>query len=91
MVFKPQSFHEVEPTVEREFPPQAILETSVAAALASAGGLDATNIAVVADGRTVTLRGRVLLTGEIRRAEEVARSVDGVNTVVNTLIAEQQH
>lgn len=89
MVFKPQSYHEYEPTVEREFPPQAILETSVAAALASAGGLDATNIAVIAERSTVTLRGRVLLTGEIRRAEEVARSVDGVKTVINTLVAEQ--
>ncbi|MFD1746794.1 BON domain-containing protein [Rhizobium helianthi] len=89
MVFKHPTFHREDPVVEQEFPPQAMLETSVAAALASAGGLDATNVTVTAKGPVIELGGRVFLKGEIRRAEEVARSVPGVSKVVNDLIAEQ--
>jgi osmotically-inducible protein OsmY len=89
MVFKPQSFHEEEPVVEQEFPPDAALETRVAAALASAGGLDATDVSVIVEGSVVTLRGTVLLSGEVVRAEEVALSVAGVYATVNDLRASQ--
>lgn len=89
MVFKPQSFHEEEPVVEQEFPPDAVLETNVASALASAGGLDATDVSVIVDGSVVTLRGTVLLAGEVVRAEEVALSVPGVSVTVNDLRARQ--
>ncbi|MGF9692343.1 BON domain-containing protein [Rhizobium sp. 0TCS1.26] len=89
MVNKPQTFHEAEPTVEAEFPPVAELETAVAAALASAGGLDASDVSVIASGSTVTLRGSVLQEGERVRAEEVALSVPGVTAAINELSASQ--
>ena len=89
MVFKPQTFHEQEPTVKLEAPPQAVLETNVAAALASAGGLDATDVTVTVKGSQATLQGRVLRPGEIARAEEVALSVDGITSVVNGITAQQ--
>ncbi|MGE6739418.1 BON domain-containing protein [Allorhizobium pseudoryzae] len=89
MVFKPQSFHEEEPVVEQEFPPDATLESRVASALASAGGLDATDVSVIAEGSVVTLRGTVLRAGEVVRAEEVALSVPGVSATVNDLRARQ--
>ncbi|MBT9369121.1 BON domain-containing protein [Rhizobium sp. CSW-27] len=89
MVFKPQTYHEREPTVDVQYPPQAALETRVAAALASAGGLDATDLAVTAEGNTIVLTGSVLQTGEIERAAEVAMSVEGVTSVTNRLSASE--
>jgi osmotically-inducible protein OsmY len=88
MVFKQQTFHEADPTVEREFPPEATVETAVAAALASAGGLDASNVTATAKGSQITLAGTVLRPGEVARAEEVARSVPGVVSVVNMIRAQ---
>ena len=89
MVFKQQTFHEQEPTVELENPPQAALETLVAEALGVAGGIDATGISVTVTGSTVTLQGTVLRPGEVIRAEEVARSVYGVEQVHNHIRAQQ--
>jgi osmotically-inducible protein OsmY len=88
MVFKTQTFHEIDPTVEQEFPPKATVETDVAAALASAGGLDATNVTATAKGSQITLAGTVLRPGEVSRAEEVALSVPGVVSVVNRIRAQ---
>lgn len=89
MVFKPQTFHEQEPTVEREVPTQAALESDVAAALAGAGGLDATDVTVVVKGSQVNLAGTVLRPQEVARAEEVALSVPGIRSVVNSITAQQ--
>ncbi|TRL38766.1 BON domain-containing protein [Rhizobium straminoryzae] len=87
MVFKPQTFHAEQPVVTAENPPDAQLETRVAEALASAGGLDPTNLAVTVEGTTVILTGSVLLPGESDRAAEVALSVAGVTSVTNHLRA----
>ncbi|AXV16329.1 BON domain-containing protein [Neorhizobium sp. SOG26] len=86
MVFKHQHFHEVKPEVETEFPPQARLEGAVSDALASAGGLDGTDVTVIATGTEITLKGSVQRPEEAARAEEVARSVPGVLSVVNEIL-----
>ena len=85
MVFKHQHFHETPAEVEVEFPPRATLEGAVSDALASAGGVDASDVTVVASGSEITLTGTVLLEREIARAEEVARGVVGVTDVRNEL------
>ncbi|CAN7471040.1 BON domain-containing protein [Neorhizobium sp. LjRoot104] len=85
MVFKHQHFHETPPEVEAEFPPSATLEGAVSDALASAGGIDASDVAVVAQGSEVMLSGTVQLESEIARAAEVALGVAGVSAVRNEL------
>lgn len=87
MVYKHQQFHETPPEVETEFPPAAKLEGAVSDALASAGGIDATDVSVTASGSVITLAGSVLQEAEINRAEEVVRSVAGVTEVRNSLTA----
>ncbi|WP_117192233.1 BON domain-containing protein [Rhizobium terrae] len=83
MVFKHQHFHETPPEVEAEFPARATLEGAVSDALASAGGVDASDVTVTAKGGEVTLAGMVQVPEEIDRAEEVARGVAGVTSVRN--------
>ena len=85
MVRKHQQFHDTLPQVENEFPASAALEGAVSDALASAGGLDATDVTVTADGTTVTLAGTVFQLEEVVRAEGVARSVPGVTDVRNSI------
>lgn len=85
MGFKHQHFHETPPEVEAEFPPSATLEGAVSDALASAGGVDASDVAVTASGSEITLSGTVQLESEVARAEEVARGVAGVATVRNEI------
>jgi len=85
MVFKHQHFHETPPEVETEFPPSATLEGAVSDALASAGGVDASDVTVTASGSEITLSGAVQLETEAARAEEVARSVAGVTNVRNEI------
>jgi hypothetical protein len=87
MVFKHQHFHQTPPEVEVEFPANASLEGAVSDALASAGGVDATDVKVMVRGTTATLLGSVFQTAEVARAEEVARSVAGVTDVRNTISA----
>jgi osmotically-inducible protein OsmY len=84
--FKHQSFHEELPVVETEFPPRAVLETRVADALAVAGGIDATGVNIVAEGTTIVLSGSVMFESEVKRAEEIARSIQGVENVQNGLV-----
>ncbi|MFB9949450.1 BON domain-containing protein [Rhizobium puerariae] len=81
MVFKHQNFHETPAEVEAEFPPGAMLESAVSDALASAGGIDASDVTVTAQGGEVTLAGVVQVPEEITRAAEVARGVPGVTAV----------
>jgi osmotically-inducible protein OsmY len=85
MVFKHQHFHEATPEVESEFPPQARLEGAVSDALASAGGIDGSDVTVTATGTEITLKGSVQRPEEVARAEEVARSIPGVLNVVNEI------
>ncbi|EUB97908.1 transport-associated protein [Rhizobium sp. CF080] len=85
MVFKHQHFHETPPEVEAEFPPSATLEGAVSDALASTGGVDASDVTVTASGSEITLGGTVQLETEVARAEEVALSVAGVTDVRNEI------
>jgi HSP20 family molecular chaperone IbpA len=85
MVFKHQQFYEAAPEIEVEFPARATLEGAVSDALATVGGIDASDVTVVATGATITLRGAVTRQEEIARAEEVARSVPGVEDVQNEI------
>lgn len=85
MVFKHQKFYEAPPEIEVEFPGRAMLEVAVSDALASSGGIDASDVMVTASGTTITLSGSVLRKEELARAEEVARSVEGVTEVRNDI------
>lgn len=85
MVFKHQQFYETPPEIEVEFPGRAVLEAAVSDALASSGGIDASDVSVTASGSTITLAGVVLRHEEVTRAEEIARSVEGVTDVRNDI------
>jgi hypothetical protein len=85
MVFKHPQFHETAPEIEIEFPAHAALEGAVSDALASAGGIEAADVAVTASGSTITLTGVVARQQEFARAEEVARGVEGVTEVNNEI------
>lgn len=88
MVSKLATFHNLPPTVEAEYPSQAILETAVADALGSDGALEASDVAVTARGSTITLTGAVLTEEEVVRAAEVAGCIDGVKRIDNRLVAQ---
>jgi len=67
----------------------ATLTTKVKSALAADVGLKTlTGISVDSEGSTVTLKGSVDTDANKRRAEQVARGVDGVSTVKNELTIE---
>ncbi|HJY79119.1 MAG TPA: BON domain-containing protein [Burkholderiales bacterium] len=67
----------------------ATLTTKVKSALAADVGLRTlTGISVTSDGSTVTLQGAVDTDANKRRAEQVARGVDGVSSVKNELAVE---
>lgn len=85
MVFKHQNFHETPPEIEVEFPARAVVESAVSDALASSGGIDASDISVTANGSSITLTGTVLREEEKIRAEEIAINVEGVQHVRNEL------
>jgi osmotically-inducible protein OsmY len=85
MVFKHQQFYETPPEIEIEFPGRATLEAAVSDALASSGGIDASDVMVTASGTIITLSGSVLRQEEFARAEEIARSVEGVTDVRNDI------
>jgi osmotically-inducible protein OsmY len=87
MVFKHPNFYETKSEIEIEFPNRAVLESAVSDALASAGGLDASDVTVIAEGSEVALAGSVFQVEEITRAEEVALSVAGVTAVRNAIQA----
>ena len=61
------------------------LGRKVRSALAKAQGIDVSSIAVRARGGAVTLTGSVPDQGQIDKAGEVAKSVDGVTSVSNKL------
>lgn len=86
MVFKEGTFHGEIPE-HFDGPHPAVLETAVADALAAAGTLDPSDIAVTCENATVYLTGRVGTMEEIARAIDVASSVAGVHAVESKLIA----
>lgn len=63
----------------------AVITSLVKAALAADEEVDGTNISVTTKYGHVTLRGTVPAARQIRRAEEVVRSIDGVRHVNNRL------
>lgn len=70
----------------KETAKDATLTTKVKSALAADVGLRTlTGISVDSDGSTVTLKGSVDTDTNKRRAEQVARGVDGVASVKNEL------
>ena len=84
MVFKERTFYGEAP--EGVLPQdQADLETRVANCLATVDGLDASDIAVVSKGNTILLSGTVATIEEAERAEEAARTIEGVAEVVNRI------
>jgi hypothetical protein len=90
MVFKEQTFHGLRPEVEVEMANRATLEAAVANALAVAGGVDASDVEVTAEGCDITLSGFVGSVGEIERATAVAQAVEGVDAVRNQILLSEQ-
>ncbi|MDX0857604.1 BON domain-containing protein [Sinorhizobium medicae] len=84
MIFKKRTFFGDEPQrLPAEDP--AELERRVAHCLAVAPGLDAVAVTVTGSGTRILLGGTVATEEEIARAEEAARSVEGVADVVNRI------
>ena len=72
MIFKEGTFHGELPE-HFDGPQPALLEMAVADALAAAGTIDASDVAVTCEGGTVHLSGRVGSPEEIDRAIAIAR------------------
>ncbi|QWW67480.1 BON domain-containing protein [Rhizobium sp. WYJ-E13] len=86
MVFKEQTFHGRQPEAEAEYANRATLEAAVANALAVAGGIDAADVEVTAEGDEIVLSGSVSTVDQIERATVIARTVEGVHTVRNRIL-----
>ena len=86
MVFKQASFHGLEPEVGVDHFTRATLEAAVAHALAVAGGIDASDVTVIANDSDIFLGGSVATVDEIERATAVARAVEGVAMVRNQIL-----
>lgn len=86
MVFKEGTFHGEVPE-HFDGPHPALLETAVADALAAAGTLDPSDVAVTCESGIVYLTGRVGSLEEIDRAIVIAGSVSGVRRVEAKLSA----
>ena len=86
MVFKQATFHGRPPEIDAKPGNQASVEKAVAAALATAGGIDASDVEVTAEGDTIMLSGLVGSAYEVERATTVAHSVAGVRAVRNQIL-----
>lgn len=86
MVFKAATFHGIEPIIESENARRSALESTVANALAVAGGLDACDVIVIAAGQEIRLGGTVATPEEVRRASTVAEAIPGVRLVRNRIL-----
>jgi len=86
MVSKPATFFGKEPEIEIENKNHATLELSVADALATSGGVDASDVHVTAEGDAIVLSGIVATPAEVDRAAEVAQAVAGVASVTNQIL-----
>ena len=86
MVFKEGTFHGEIPE-HFDGPHPAVLETAVADALAAAGTVDPSDVAVTCENGVIYLTGRVGSPEEIARAIDIASSVAGVRAVESTLVA----
>ncbi|NLR99084.1 BON domain-containing protein [Rhizobium sp. P38BS-XIX] len=86
MVFKAATFHGMELYLENEHSRRSELESTVANALAVAGGIDASDVRVTAAGQEIRLDGTVASQPEIRRATAVAEAIRGVRLVRNRIM-----
>ncbi|MBM7043582.1 MULTISPECIES: BON domain-containing protein [Rhizobium] len=85
MVFKAATFHGMELDLESEQSRRSALESTVANALAVAGGIDASDVTVTAAGQEIRLDGTVATLQEVKRATTVAESIPGVRLVRNRI------
>jgi osmotically-inducible protein OsmY len=85
MVFKAATFHGMELAVESVNARRSALESTVANALAVAGGIDASDVIVTAVGQEIRLDGSVATEDEIIRATAVVTSITGVRLVRNRI------
>ena len=85
MVFKAATFHGMELYLENDQARRSALESAVANALAVAGGIDASDVTVIAAGQEIRLYGSVATQQEVKRATAVAESVRGVRLVRNRI------
>ena len=85
MPFKPRTFHEEEPEIEKAHPVDALLETNVADHVATAADLDATAVTVTAIGGLITLGGFTNSEEEKLRAGEIAAEIPEVSQVENII------
>ena len=85
MVFKAATFHGMELDLESEHSRRSALESTVANALAVAGGIDASDVTVTAAGQEIRLDGSVATQQEVKRATTVAESIPGVRLVRNRI------
>ena len=85
MVFKAATFHGMELDLENEQSRRSALESTVANALAVAGGIDASDVTVTAAGQEIRLDGTVATQQEVKRATTVAESIPGVRRVRNRI------
>lgn len=85
MVMQTRNFHGLKPESDIETPNAAELEERVAIALAGDGSVDPSDIVVVDVDGDIYLRGTVSSSIEVARAADVARSIEGVKSVVNEL------
>ncbi|NKJ38198.1 MULTISPECIES: BON domain-containing protein [Rhizobium] len=85
MVFKAATFHGMELDLENEQSRRSALESTVANALAVAGGIDASDVTVTAAGQEIRLDGTVATQQEVKRATTVAESIPGVRLVRNRI------
>jgi hyperosmotically inducible protein len=84
MVFKERTFFGGDPGDTAAQQP-ADLEARVADTLAAVHDIDATDVSVVVRGNTAVLMGFIGSTAESERAVETARSVEGIDEVINEL------
>lgn len=85
MVFKAATFHGMKLYLESEHSRRSELESTVADALAVAGGIDACEVRVTAAGQEIRLDGTVATPQEVMRATAVAESIRGVRLVRNRI------
>lgn len=83
MVSSKRTFHGEQPVIEVLHPNQAETETALSAALAAAGGIDASDIQVIRADDGIHLRGTVMSTEELEKCLHLARSTG--QPVINEL------
>lgn len=87
MVFNERTFHGEKPVIDALHPTKAERESALASALAAAGGIDATDIEVIAADDGMHLRGVVTTREEVDKclflAEQMGLRVVNELTVIN--------